>query len=429
MLENAVVSGLHSLLGMVWQMFWPLALGLMVSSLIRDWMPADKVSSHLGRTRPRSVALATLLGMFSSSCSYVAASLSKTLLSKGASMSNTLAFMAASTNLILEMFIVMVALLGWQFLWGEILGGLVLVVLVALLFRFYPKKQEAALRQRLAAESEDVNAASCGMEGMEGMDSGKGGEMQCGANMGGGNTGSSKSGEMRCGANMGSGAEKSAAEGSGKHGESGKSGEMHCGAKLNKPVQKSERLRRSARYFVMDIRMIGRDVTIGIVVSALVIAWVPAGLWQSLVPAPPSGELPLWWAMLEVALGIFLAIIAYVCSIGNLAIAAALWHGGLSFGAVLAFILSDLLTIPMQHVYRRYYGAGPARSLVLRLMVAVFITGVMMSYWLPAATTGSGHHAVATPVHLGTIGWNLNTLMNLILLPLALWYYRLGRGR
>ncbi|MGS0730724.1 permease, partial [Shewanella sp. 0m-11] len=141
----------------------------MLSSVLRNILPLDVVVKHLGRTNGTSLLLTTLLGMVSSSCSYAAASLSKTLLIKHATLPNAMAFLVASTNLILEMFIVLVSLLGWQFLWGEIIGGLLLIVIVGFIFRFYPKEQSRALRDKLLAEEKGVSTEmKCG-ETMPGM--------------------------------------------------------------------------------------------------------------------------------------------------------------------------------------------------------------------------------------------------------------------
>lgn len=131
---------------MVWQIYWPLAFGLMLSAFIRHLLPMDTVVKHLGHTSVKSLSFTTLLGVMSSSCSYAAASMSHTLIMKKATLANAMAFLVSSTNLIVEMFIVLVALLGWTFFWGEVIGGLILIMAVAFLFeRFYPKEVEAEL--------------------------------------------------------------------------------------------------------------------------------------------------------------------------------------------------------------------------------------------------------------------------------------------
>lgn len=329
--------------GMVWQIYWPLAFGLMLSSLLRHVLPVDTVANNLGKTTPKSLALTTVLGMVSSSCSYAAASLSRTLLTKKATLSNAMAFLVSSTNLILEMFIVLVTLLGWQFLWGEVAGGLILIVVVAVLFTIaYPKEQEKALREKLGEGEKSVSHQGIGMSGME----------HC-----------TMEHDKAAGMNM---------PHAGHH--------DHCSEA--KPMANKEslgqKIRRSAGYFQMDISMIGKEILIGVVVSSLLIALIPQDWWRDVFISNQFG-LPTWLhSLLDVVIGIFVAVIAYVCSVGNLLLAAALWHGGISFGGVMGFILADVLTIPMTRVYAKYYGKQPAKWMVGLLYVAILVTGLLL---------------------------------------------------
>ncbi|MFI3245991.1 MAG: permease [Ferrimonas sp.] len=379
--------GLATAFGMIWQMSWPLALGLIFSAWVRDWVPAERVSHYFGHNRLSALLLATGLGMLSSSCSFVAASLAKTFLAKGANMANTMVFMAASTNLILEMFMVLVALLGWGFLAGQIVAALLLLVCLALLFWRFPQAYMQTIQQRFINEQQ-TQAHNHSNKAAQ--------DMQCGAKMK-----MDSADPMQCGAKMAMSSESS----------------------------KSSHLQRSARYFAMDIDMIGRDLFIGLLVGAAVIAWVPANTWahllHSLLGAPSQGTaMPLWLSFLEVLLGVGLAVVAYVCSIGNVMIAAALWHGGFSFGAVLAFILSDLITIPMVRVYSHYFGRAVTQAIVWRLVLGIVCSGVCVNLWLGASFPT---HSTSSAFTFTQFGWNATTVLNVVTIPLACAFYRLGK--
>lgn len=365
---------------MLWQIYWPLAFGLILSSFIRRQLPIETVMKHLGQTNVKSISFTTLFGVMSSSCSYAAVSISHTLLSKKASMANAMAFLVSSTNLILEMFIVLVALLGWTFLWGEILGGLLLICIVAVLFEcFYPKDVEAELRKKLndeeAKSRKDADMSDCGMD-MKSMDHTKEDEKQKVT----------------------------------PHAESA------C----------RRRITQAAGYFYMDIGMIGKEIFIGVLVSSLLIAIVPLEGWHDLFISS-NANIPLWLhSLLDVLIGIGVAIIAYVCSVGNLLLAAALWHGGISFGGVIGFILADVLTIPMIRVYWKYYGARPAKWMVGLLFLSILFTGLLID----AIFFGLDIHSSSTslrPLIQDGLGFNFTSAMNVIFIPLSIWYYSVGK--
>ncbi|MCL1037151.1 permease [Shewanella submarina] len=424
--------------GMVWQIYWPLAFGLMLSSLLRHLLPVDKVAQHLGHTSPKSLALTTLLGMLSSSCSYAAASLSKTLIAKKASLSNAMAFLVASTNLILEMFIVLVTLLGWQFLWGEIAGGILLIILVAILFQFFPKKQETALRNKLEVESSPMLMAHHHMDsqpdssaaqtqgstqkesmemqcGMADMDQGERKEMTCSQQA------DAETKPMQCGSHDTASKEMTCGM--------SESGEMRCGMAAGAPTEKesfSEKISRSSGYFQMDIAMIGKEILIGVVISSLLIALIPADWWRQLFISSGNAMPAIVHSLLDVVIGIFVAVIAYVCSVGNLLLAAALWHGGISFGGVMGFILADVLTIPMTRVYRSYYGKQPAHWMVGLLFIGILLTGILLDLTLGQMDWSASKETLRT-LHQSGFGLNFTTVMNLIFIPLSVWYYRLGK--
>ncbi|MBV7315837.1 permease [Shewanella sp. NIFS-20-20] len=440
MLLSAINDIFTTLAAMIWQIYWPLALGLMLSSQMRNLVPVDTVSKHLGRTTPKSLLLTTLLGMLSSSCSYAAASLSRTLLIKKASLANAMAFLVASTNLILEMFIVLVSLLGWQFLVGEIVGGLLLIVIVAMLFsRFFPAALAQQLRDKIApAASATISEMKCSSEMKCGGHVKHSAEMTCGANMKAppaspqdtaittAEAASAKVspplGEMKCGASMSHDHADIAASPMPAH-ASHHSPEMKCGATMH---QDKSALVRGAGYFHMDIAMIGKEILIGVVVSSVLIALVPMNWWQALFISDSSVLPAGLHSVVDVFIGIFVAVIAYVCSVGNLLLAAALWHGGISFGGVMAFILADVLTIPMTRVYQKYYGKAPAKRMVLLLFCAIAITGLILNA-LTAGMDWQGSRAALSQLNQDVFGLNFTSLMNIIVVPLSFIYYHIGK--
>ncbi|ENX3945815.1 permease [Photobacterium damselae] len=441
---NIIFHTISVFFNMVWQVYWPLAFGLILSSFIRHLLPVETVAKNLGKTTAKSLSLTTVLGMVSSSCSYAAASLSHTLLSKKSTVANAMAFLVSSTNLIVEMFIVLVALLGWTFFWGEILGGLILIVSAAFLFeRFYPKDVEQELRAKLAQEQEASAGghSDCGMD----MSSMKGEHEDCGMDMSSMNHEHHDMGAMHmkgehedCGMDMSSMKHERHDMGAmnmkGEHEDCGMDMSSmkheHHDMSAIKPTEPQspmmEKITKSAGFFQMDLAMIGKEILIGVVVSSILIAVVPLEGWRTLFISNDTA-LPMWLhSFLDVVIGIFVAMIAYVCSVGNLLLAAALWHGGISFGGVIGFILSDVLTIPMIKVYQKYYGKRPAKWMVGLLFIAILFTGLCVDaifHGFDINVTTEGLRAI----NQDGFGLNLTTILNCVFIPLSIWYYRLGK--
>ncbi|HIF9320307.1 TPA: permease [Photobacterium damselae] len=441
---NIIFHTISVFFNMVWQVYWPLAFGLILSSFIRHLLPVETVAKNLGKTTAKSLSLTTVLGMVSSSCSYAAASLSHTLLSKKSTVANAMAFLVSSTNLIVEMFIVLVALLGWTFFWGEILGGLILIVSAAFLFeRFYPKDVEQELRAKLAQEQEGSAGghSDCGMD----MSSMKSEHEDCGMDMSSMKHEHHDMGAMNmkgehedCGMDMSSMKHEHHDMGAmnmkGEHEDCGMDMSSmkheHHDMGAMKPTEPQspmmEKITKSAGFFQMDLAMIGKEILIGVVVSSILIAVVPLEGWRTLFISNDAA-LPMWLhSFLDVVIGIFVAMIAYVCSVGNLLLAAALWHGGISFGGVIGFILSDVLTIPMMKVYQKYYGKRPAKWMVGLLFIAILFTGLCVDaifHGFDINVTTEGLRAI----NQDGFGLNLTTILNCVFIPLSIWYYRLGK--
>lgn len=299
---------------MTWDIYWGLAVGFILSSLVRAFISTEKISGKLGKDTVGALSLSAFFGAVSSSCSYAAASMARTLLIKGATWSNAVAFMVASTNLVFEIFIVIVSLLGWSFFGGEVLGGLFFIAVSAVLIRrIFPSKVKEEAKAHI------------------------------------------------------------------EHSEGGHEHHQHaskpsCCHSMSVKKQEAEvnlwsKLKTASGHFNMDVSMVGKDILIGLVVSAILMTLVPDSFWQSLFLSHDT-QLPHFLVLCWNALvGIFVAVIAFVCSVGNIVMAAVLWHGGISFGGVIAFILSDLVTIPMLLVFRKYYGGKPGGIVPFKMLL------------------------------------------------------------
>jgi uncharacterized membrane protein YraQ (UPF0718 family) len=317
---------------------------------------------------PRTLAVATGLGAASSSCSYASVALARSLFRKGADFTAAMAFQIASTNLVIELGIVMAVLLGWAFVAGEFVGGPLMIVFIALLFRRF-------LRPRLLGEArtEAEEGRLGNMEGHAEMDMSVGGE----------------GGWWR---------------------------------RLRTPAG----LTATADYFVMDWAAVARDIFGGLLIAGALAAWVPDSFWQGLF-LEGHGTLAKIWGPL---IGPAVAMLSFVCSIGNVPLAAVLWNGGISFGGVLAFIFADLLIVPIIDIYRRYYGWRMAAFIVMTFYAAMVAAGLVVEFLF------QGLGLVPTErnakVVTARVAWNYSTYLNIVFLAVAavlIWrYFRRGGG-
>lgn len=277
--------------GMAWQVGWSLVLGFAISALLQTVVSKAHMQKALGRNGLREIALATVAGAASSSCSYASASVSRTLFKRGAALVPSLAFLFASTNLVLELGVVLLLLMGWPFMAGEWIGGVVLIAVLALLVKLtYP--------MRLVEEARHH-------------DEGQGGHAH-------------------------------------HHGDP-----AELPGTIWQKLGQRETWVRVSHAFVMDWQMLWKDIVLGFVIAGALAAFVPQGWWQTLFvhDASPWVQVPL-----NALLGPLVAMLSFVCSIGNVPMAAVLWGSGVSFGGVLAFLFADLIVLPLLDVYRRHYG-------------------------------------------------------------------------
>jgi uncharacterized membrane protein YraQ (UPF0718 family) len=355
---------------MGWEILWALVLGFLLSAIVQALVSKRDVNRLLPDDSPRSLAVATGLGIASSSCSYAAVALARTLFRKGADFTAAIAFEIASTNLVVELGIVIAIVLGWEFTLGEFVGGPLMIALVAFLFR-------ALLTRRLVGEArEEVEQGRLGsMEGHASMD-------------------------MSIS----------------RHGT--------VWQRLRSP----EGFTSTAHVYVMEWAAVLRDIGIGLLAAGALAAWVPESWWQSLFLTHHGTLAQVWGPVIGPVVG----IASFTCSIGNVPLAAVLWNGGISFGGVLAFIFADLIILPILNIYRRYYGLRMAAFLLATLSAAMVAAGLVTGLvfeWL-GLTPGTRDAKVETASVAFTWGPTtfLNTAALLVSAALVWRFFRTGGG-
>ncbi|MGP8065305.1 MAG: permease [Acidimicrobiales bacterium] len=364
--------GLREGLLMFWETLWALVLGFSLSGAVQAFVSKDQMLAKLGRHRPAEVTRAAGYGMVSSSCSYAASAMSKSLFAKGADVVAALVFMVASTNLVVELGIVLLVLLGWQFMTAEFIGGTLMIVLLALAggFVFSTPLVEVA-RTRLAKQSAwgpDLSAAPEGSTPRSGELAGRG-----------------------------------------------------LSAKLRSPAALSD----AAGYAVADATMLRRELLIGYTVAGFLAVLMPTGTWNALFIHGHG-----FWTVGENALvGPLIAAISCVCSIGNVPLAAALWSGGISFGGVIAFIFADLITLPLIFIYRKYYGL----RLTVRIVGLLYAVMVVAGLATEGIFRLLGAVPAARTIHLAStrFTWNYTSYLDIVFVGVAalVWWLAHNRAR
>jgi uncharacterized protein len=361
-------SALSFALGMTWEVLWALILGFALSGVVQAVVSKREMRRLMPDDSPHTLAVATGLGAASSSCSYASVALARSLFRRGADFTAAMAFEIASTNLVIELGIVMAVLLGWRFVAGEFVGGPVMIVLVALLFRRFLTRR---LVDEARAEAEKGRLGA--MEGHAEMDMSVGGE----------------GGWWR---------------------------------RLGTPAGFTS----TADYFVMDWAAVARDVFGGLLIAGALAAWVPNSFWQGLF-LEGHGTLSKIWGPV---IGPAVAMLSFVCSIGNVPLAAVLWNGGISFGGVLAFIFADLLILPILDIYRRYYGRRMAAFILVTFYASMVAAGLIVEFLFQGlGLTPTERNAKVVEAR---VAWNYSTYLNIVFLSLAavlIWrYFRRGGG-
>jgi len=354
-LIRAILHALSITGSMTWEITWALILGFALSAIIQALVRKSTVIRLLGNDRPRTLALATGFGAASSSCSYAAVALARSLFRKGAGFTAAMAFEIASTNLVIELGVILALLMGWQFTLAEFTGGPIMIVLIAVLFRLL-------LRERLLGEARaqaDRGVAGL-MEGHAAMD-----------------------------------------------------------MSVQRPGSFASRLFSREGYtavahvFVMEWAAIIRDLTIGLVAAGAIAAWVPDRFWEAFFIAGHPLAAKIWGPLI----GPVVAIISFVCSIGNVPLAVVLWKGGISFGGVIAFIFADLIIAPILNIYRKYYGARMAWFLLGTFYATMVAAGYAVE--LVFGSLGLIPDPAQAKLPDQGVSWNYTTWLNIVFLILA----------
>jgi uncharacterized membrane protein YraQ (UPF0718 family)/YHS domain-containing protein len=337
---------------MFWETLWPLILGFTLSGAVQAFVPRERLERTMGDHRPTAVARASGWGMVSSSCSYAATAMAKSLFQKGADFTTAMIFMFASTNLVIELGIVLIVILGWQFAAAELIGGSIMVVVLALTGSF--------VIGRRVARPADV-------------------------------------------------------------------GDEHETELEREPLSTKLRSRAAwsdaASYTVADLTMLRRELVVGYVIAGFLAVLVPSHIWNAVFLHGHG----FWTTLENVVVGPFIAIIAFVCSIGNVPLAAALWHGGIGFGGVVAFIFADLITFPLLLIYRKYYGTRIALRLLLWFWAIMSLTGLIVEGLFSVG--GIVPHDRSQTMVETHFAWNYTTFLNLAFIAVGGYLYWLYRNR
>jgi len=348
---QAIVNALVSAFDMLWEVLWPLALGFLLSAIVQTLVSRNAVARTLGSDSPRSLGIATLLGAASSSCSYAAVAIARSLFLKGASFPAAMVFEFASTNLVFELGLILLILLGWPFLGAEFAGGVLMILILALLFRWTLRPQRVD-------------------EAREHADRGLRGRMEGHAAM-----------DMA----------------------------ITEGPFLNR-LFSGRSLTAISHNFWMDVTSVWTDIGLGLLIAGALAVWVPVSFWQGffLTNHPVLSEI---WGPL---IGPLISLLSFVCSVGNVPLAAVLWNGGISFGGVIAFIFADLIIIPILNIYRKYYGRRVALYLLGVSYAAMALAGLLIGLLFKLLGIVPAHHAVIALQTGPTL--NYTSVLNVIFL-------------
>ncbi|WP_373234042.1 permease [Mycobacterium marinum] len=340
---------------MTWEILWALILGFTLSAMVQAVVRRSTIVALMGNDKPRTLAVAAGLGAASSSCSYAAVALARSLFRKGANFTAAMAFEIGSTNLVVELGIILALLMGWQFTAAEFVGGPLMIIVLAVLFRLF-------VRTRLidAAREQAERGIAGSMEGHAAMDMSVGGEDS-----------------------------------------------------FLRRLFSRRAFTSVSHLFVMEWAAILRDLVLGLVIADAIAAWVPETFWQNFFLANHPNLSVVWGPLV----GPVVAIVSFVCSIGNVPLAAVLWNGGISFGGVIAFIFADLLILPILNIYRKYYGTKMMLTLLGTFYVSMVVAGYLIELIFGAANLIPRQRS-ATVLHAG-ISWNYTTWLNIIFLGIA----------
>jgi uncharacterized membrane protein YraQ (UPF0718 family) len=352
---EAILRALGMAFAMGWEILWPLILGFTLSAVVQAVVSHREMARLLPDDRPRSIARALALGAASSSCSYAAVAIARALFRKGANFTAAMAFEMASTNLVIELALIMLVFLGWQFTLAEFIGAPIMVALLVLLFRRFLSRE--LLEEARAQADRGITGR---MEGHAEMD-------------------------------------MSVTE----------------GGSLWQRITSEQGFTAISHYFVMDWASVWLDIAGGLLIAGALAAFVPAEFWQSFFAVDHPLLAKLWGPIV----GPLVAVISFVCSVGNIPLAAVLWNGGISFGGAIAFIFADLIILPILNIYRKYYGLKMAGFLFVTFYAAM--AGAALVVELIFGALGLIPAQRNARVIEASVTWNYTTWLNVAFLVLA----------
>src|SRR5438876_403812 len=351
---NSIGQALFTAFSMFWEILWPLILGFTLSAIVQALVPHKAMAKTLGCDGPKCLTFATLFGIASSSCSYAAVALARSIFQKGASFTAAMAFELASTNLVIELGIILIVLMGWPFAAAEFVGGILMVIFIGVIFRLTltPKLVEMAKA----------------------------------------------------------------------HAEKGLMGRMEGHAAMDMSVSGGSFFSRLlsprgftavSNFFVMDWASVWVDIALGLLIAGALAAWVPNSFWNAFFfsnnPTIAKIEGPL--------VGPLVAVFSFVCSVGNVPLAAVLWRGGISFGGVVSFIFADLIILPILDIYRKYYGWRVMGYILLTFYITMAAAGYVVEFLFQALGIIPQDRRVAAITE--GVQWNYTSILNIVFLRLA----------
>jgi uncharacterized membrane protein YraQ (UPF0718 family) len=358
MMTNLIVALGHALwmaFAMFWEILWPLILGFGLSGAVQAVVSKGEMSRLLPDDSPKSLAIATGLGAASSSCSYAAVALARSIFRKGADFTAAMAFELASTNLVAELSVILIVLMGWQFALAEFTGGPLMIVIIAVLFKMF-------LSRKLIGEAR--KQADKGIKGsMEG------------------------------------------------HAETDMS--VENGRSLWQRLSSPGGITATSHYFVMDVLAVWKDIVIGLLLAGALAAWVPQDFWKNFFLTSHPVAASLWGPIV----GPLVAVLSFVCSVGNIPLAAVLWNGGISFGGVIAFIYADLIIVPIIDIYRKYYGWKVTALIVGGFYIAMAGAALVIEFLFNLLGLIPQQHN--SQIVDTSITFNYTTVLNIIFFAIA----------
>jgi hypothetical protein len=359
---DVIWHGLRDSLLMAWEVWWALVFGFVISAIVQAWVPRERIERLLSGSGPRPVAWATGLGAASSSCSYAAVAIGKSLFAKGASAASALAFQFASTNLVWELGLVLWVLIGWQFTLAEFAGGIVMIVLMTVLLRLF-------VSRRLEREAREHAArADAGHE----------------------------------------------------HHAAGE--RLSWRARLTSARAWSD----VAHNFRGDWEMLWREIAAGFLLAGF-IAQFGNGFFESLFIRHAPAPLP---TIENVVVGPLIAVLSFVCSVGNVPLAAVLWSGGIGFAGVLAFLFADLIVLPILAIYRKYYGTRYTMRIAALMLVTMVLAALAVDGLFSALGLIPGGPRPARGTIFGSVAVNYKLALNVLAAAIfaALFWLTTRRG-